>query len=340
MSDKVKKFAAVVFLTLLIWAWAYLSLEQEVSLWGSIELSPAAGPELLVTFKGGDSAFPVKLTFKGPPAKVSEMERLYRAALMDPKHERLVYYYLPKDLGHTESGTYTLDLLEFIRNSPAYQEMALTLEACEPSRLEVEVESLVKKQLVVQCLSEAGTPLKAADVKPGQVAMYVRPDYNGPALIQLSSQQIEAARKSPIRQRPYVNLGLTGPRRSAAEEVRISLPTTEELNEYPFQPQSIGFVFSRNSTLQSRFRVQIENESDLRTIQIRATEAAKDAFLKMRYHLLIEIRDEDATLTEIPPREVIFNFPPEFIRNGQIEATASKMATIKLVPLTPTPAGG
>jgi hypothetical protein len=340
MSDKIKKVVAVVFLTLLIWAWAYLSLEREVSLWGSIEVSPATGPELLATFKGGDSSFPIKLTFKGPPAKVSEIERLYRAALMDPKQERLVFYYLPQDFGHTQTDTYTLDLLEFIRTNPAYQEMALTLEACEPARLEVDVEALVKKQLPVQCLNESGTPLKAADIKPGQVAMYVQSAYTGPAYIQLSSQQIEAARKSPIRQRPYVSFGLTGPRRMSAEEVRISLPTTEELNEYPFQPQNIGFIFSRNSTIPAKYRIQIENESDLRTIQIRATEEALNAYQKMRQHLLIEIRNDDANLTEIPAREVIFNFPEEFVRSGQIEATASKSATIKLVPLTPAPAGG
>jgi hypothetical protein len=58
----------------------------------------------------------------------------------------------------------------------------------------------------------------------------------------------------------------------------------------------------------------------------------------MRYHLLIEIRDEDATLTEIPPREVIFNFPPEFVRNGQIAATSSHTASIRLIPIT-TPSG-
>jgi hypothetical protein len=332
MAEKVKKIAAVVFLTLLIWAWAYLSLERQVSMWGSIELSPAAGPGYLVAFKGGDTAFPVKLTFKGPPAQVTEMERRYRAALMDPKHERLVYYYMPQDYGHTQTNTYTIDLLEFIRKSPAYQEMALTLESCEPARVEVEVEVLVEKQLVVQCIDDTGAPLQAADIKPGQVPMYVRPAYAGPATIRLSGQQIAAARQSPIRQRPYVDLGPLGPRRTAPEEVRISLPATEQLSEHVFQPQGIGIVFSRNTL--GRFRVQIENESDLRTIHFRATEAAYDAYRKMRYHLLIEIRDEDAALTEIPPREVIFNFPPEFIRTGQIEAVASKTAAIKLIPIT------
>jgi len=204
--------------------------------------------------------------------------------------------------------------------------------------MEVVVETLTEKQLVVQCLDEIGAPLKAANVTPGQVAMYVRPDYTGPAYIKLSSQQIEAARKNPIRQKPYVDLGPTGPRRIAAQEVRLSLPATEKLNEYPFQPQGIGFLFSRNT--QGKYRVQLVNESDLRTIQIRATEAALEAYKKVRYPLLIEIRDEDATLTEIPPREVIFNFPPEFLRTGQIEAASPKMATLKLIALTPTPAGG
>jgi hypothetical protein len=267
MTDKAKKFAAVIFLTLLIWAWAYLSLERQVSLWGSIELSPAAGAEYLVSFSGGDTSFPIKLTFKGPPSKVSEIERRYRAALMDPLHAALLYYYLPQDEGHTQTNTYTLDLLEFIRKSPAYQEMALTLEACEPPRVDVSVEVLVEKQLVVQCIDENGALLQAADIKPGQIAIHVRPDYSGPATIRLSGQQIAAARKSPIRQRPYVDLGPTGPRRNAPEEVRISLPAAEDLSPYVYQPQSIGFVFSRNTL--GRFRVQIENESDLRTIQFR-----------------------------------------------------------------------
>ncbi len=335
MSHRAAKFAAVVFLTLLIWAWAYLSLERQVTLWASIEVAPAIGPEYLVAFKGGDTALPIKLTFKGAPSKVAEMERLYGAAA-DPQHGKLIFYYQPQELMHMQTDVYTIDLLEFIRKAPAYQAMALTLEACEPQRLEVSVEVLVEKQLVVQCLDESGTPLKAADIKPGQVPMYVRADYTGAAFITLSSQQIEAARKGPIVQRPYVNLSPSGPRRIADDEVRIALPATETLNEYPFQPQSIGFIFSRNTL--GKFRVQIENESELRTVQIRATEEALEAYRKLRYHLLVEIRDEDAAMGEIPPREVIFNFPPEFVRSGQIEAALPKTAIIKLLPLL-TPGG-
>ncbi len=339
MAGKVQKFAAVIFLTLLIWTWAYLSVERQISLWVTIEVSPAAGPEYLVQFEG-QSSFPVKLTFKGPPTKVSQIERRYRTAHMDPLQEKLIYYYMPQDYGHTSTGTYSLDLMDFIRQSPTARELALTLEACEPPRVTVNVEVLVPKQLVVQCVDENGSPLAAADVQPGQVQMYVRPDYTGPAYIRLTAQQIAAARQNPIRQRPYVDLGPTGPRRFADQEVRISLPTTELLNEYPFQPQSIGFIYSRTSTIPSRFRVQIENESDLRTIHIRATEEAYEAYRRMRYHLLIEIREEDAALGEIPPREVIFNFPREFVRKNQIEATAPKTAVIKLVPLTPSSTGG
>jgi hypothetical protein len=338
MSDKMKKFTAVLFISLLVWAWAYLSLERQVTLWGSIELSPTASLQYLVSFRGGESNFPVKLIFKGPPSQVAEIERRYRAALVDPTHERLVYYYRPEDFSHTQSGTYTLNLLEFIKKSPAYQEMALTLEGCEPPQIEVVVEVLVEKQLRVECLDESGAPLPAADPDPGQVAMYVRSDYTGPAYIKLSAQQIEAARKGPIRQKPYVDLGPTGPRRTAAQEVRLTLPVTEKLEPHTMQP-SMGFVFSKNT--QGKYTVQIENESALRTITINATQAAFDAYQKVRYQLLIEIRDDDATLTEILPREVIFNFPSEFVRNGQIEASSKpEPARIKLSPLAPvTPAG-
>ncbi len=335
MSDKTKKILGVIFLTALIWAWAYLSLERQIPLWGTIELSPAAGPEFLVTFgDGASTSFPVKLTFKGPPAKVSEIERQYRAAIMDPLHDKLMYYYMPQEFGHTTTQTYTLDVMEFIRQSPAYREMGLTLEASEPMRLEVNVEVLTPRLLDVTCIDESGAPLPAAELQPGQVEMYVRPEYAGPAYVRLSSQQIAAARHSPIHQRPFVDFEPPGLRRTAAQEVRISLPATEQLNEYPFQPQSIGFIFSRNSTIPGRYRIDIENESDLRTIHFRATEAAFEAYRRRRHHLLIEVREEDAALEEIPPREVIFNFPPEFVRNGHIEATSSRTAVIRLVPIT------
>lgn len=335
MSSRLTKALAVVFLTLLIWTWAFLSQEKQTSFWGTLETAQTVGDEYWVHFSGNQSSFPIKLNLRGSPSKMADLERLYRAEQTAQRPQPLVFYYNPQVFGHTRSGVYTLDVQDLVRTSPTFQTLALTLVSCEPPRLDVRVEVLVQKALVVQCVDEAGLPLKAADVKPSQVTMYVRADYTGPALVTLSNQQIEAARRAPIRQKPYVNLAAGGPRRIAADEVEISLPATEQLNEYPFQPQQIGFIFSRNT--QGKYRVQIENESDLRTVQIRATPEALEAYRRMRYPLLIEIRDEDATASEIPPREVIFNFPAEFVRRGQIEAAAPRTATIKLVPLQPTP---
>ena len=42
MIDKIKKIAVVIFLTLLIWAWAYLALEEEIIQTATLDIAPPA----------------------------------------------------------------------------------------------------------------------------------------------------------------------------------------------------------------------------------------------------------------------------------------------------------
>ncbi|MHC4783293.1 MAG: hypothetical protein ACYTE0_09660, partial [Planctomycetota bacterium] len=94
MSDKLKKILVVIFLTLLIWAWAYMSQEEPRSFTGTLAISPSADPSLLVTLALAEDNPQTKvpltsLNFKGAPSRISALSKRYNLPLTDEKKERL-----------------------------------------------------------------------------------------------------------------------------------------------------------------------------------------------------------------------------------------------------------
>jgi hypothetical protein len=327
--DWIKKFLAVICLTLLVWAWAFLSLETPHMWMVTLKLAPAAAADFLVTFNSGQEQIDnLKLTLRGSPDKIADLVQRYR-------NEKLDFFYDPKEFGHDAGGKFKLDMTEYFRNHPKMQEYTLTFESCMPEKIDVEVEKLVPKLLVIQCVDENGAAVKYESIEPAQVEINVRKDYTGPAYVMLTAQQMERARRLPVSERPYVEIA-PGKRKYAGKTINMTLPASEPLKEQVIQPM-VGYIAS--PTLLNKYKIELVNETELKTIRnIRATDKAFDAYKKQRYHILVEIRDGDETLSEIPSRPVVYNFPPEFLKNGLIEApNPPQQAQIKLTPLT-TPA--
>lgn len=325
MQDWIKKFVAVLFLTLLIWAWAFLSLETEQPWVVTLKTAPAAASDYLITFnKGQEQIDNLRLTVTGAPAKISALVARYRS-------EKPEFFYDPKEFGHDKGGDFKLDTTEYFRRNPKISEYALTLASCIPDRIDVKVEKLTPKLLVVQCIDENGAAIKHESIEPTQVEIAVRKEYTGAAYVMLTASQLERARRLSVTEKAYVEIA-PGKRQYAENMVKITLPATEPLKEQVFQPM-IGYVIS--PALLGKYKIELLNESELKTIRnIRATDKAFEAYKKQRYHFLIEIRDGDESLSEIPPRPVIYNFPSEFIKDGQIEApNPPHQAQIKLTPL-------
>jgi hypothetical protein len=339
MSDKLNKFLVVIFLTLLIWAWAYMKIQKPLSRSGSLEVSTSIDPGTLVMFSLNDGAsyqteIPLtSLNFKGTPSKVSDLSKRYELPPGHEDKERLDFYYDPGE--RTES--YTLELLDYLQKSSKVQELALTLESCTPTQVDVKIEKLVEKELPVECVDKDGLELKGAYSDPSVVKIYVRKDYlPESAIVVLSPQLIETAREEAVPVTPYVELGIAKVRRESQTSVQVKLRTEDRLKEFPFQPTSIGFLMSPE--IAGNYKVELTNEIKLteRTL-FNATDKAMDAYKKMPFHILIEIRDGDELQPEIPPRPVIYNFPPEFVRSGEIELADElrKEAKIKIEPLNP-----
>jgi hypothetical protein len=342
MSGKLNKIIVVIFLTLLIWTWAFMSKSQEHSFTGSFSVSPATDPSLLVTFSLNNN--PASLTevpltslnFKGDPSKLSDLQKRYNLSLTDQRKERLDFYYDP---GQLADGAHPLNILEYLQGNIKIQDMALALESCTPSQVTVNIESLVEKELPVQCVNKDNAPLKASS-DPAVVKIYVRKGYPvDAATVVLTPQLIEAARKQPVSATPFVELGVAGVKRNAENPVQIRLQTDDLLKPYTFKTaKPIGVIMS--DLLQSKYKVTILNDSEIRdTTTIFASEAAYRAYQDVTYPILIEIRESEVNLPQIPPKRIIYNFPPEYVRSGEIrldEARLPKFATIKIEPINPS----
>ncbi|MHC4881049.1 MAG: YbbR-like domain-containing protein [Planctomycetota bacterium] len=345
MSDKLNKFLVVVFLTLLIWTWAFMSKAKERSFIGTLAVSPSTDPSLLVTFFLNDSSTPLteiplkSLNFVGAPSKLSDLQKRYSLPLDDPDVERLNFYYDPSE--RTE-GTYTLEILDHLQNNIKIQELALALESCTPPQVTVNIERLVEKELPVQCVNKDNVPLNA-NSDPPVVNIYVRKGYPvESATVVLTPQLIEAARKQPVSLTPYVELGGVGMKQKAASPVQITLQTEEQLKPYTFKTaKPIGVIMSEQ--LQSKYKVTILNDSEIRdTTTIFASDEAYRAYQDVTYPIMIEIKESEVILpqTQIPPKKIIYNFPPEYVKSGEIrldDTRLPKFANIKIEPINPSP---
>lgn len=331
MSEKLTKILIVIFLTLLIWAWAYMSQEEIDSFTGTLQISPATDPSMLVTFAFGEGNPQTKipltsLNFKGAPSRLSDLSKRYTLPLGNRNRERLDFYYDPKNYARTEGGIYNLDILEHLQKSGKVQDLALTLESCAPTQVDVKMELLELKKLPIQCRDENGSLIKEAVMNPPFANIYARKGYNASATVTLTQQQIENARKQPIKVTPYVELGVANIIRESAEQVEVVLQSESLLKPRTFKTtKPIGIFMSPE--LQNAYKVTILNEEKIReTMSIYATDEAFRAYENTDYPLYIIIKDSDVVdLSNIPPKTVFYNFPREYVKSGQITEDETKL---------------
>jgi hypothetical protein len=330
MADILKKLAAVVFLTMLIWAWAYLALEEEMPLQnGTLDISSRIPQDLFVSFENQPAPVSLKLTIKGPPSQIAELKKRLRASDADPNKERLEFLYDAASQNHSTPGSHELDVVKFLNESDKLKDMAVTVVSCEPARINVKVEKLTKKRLTIQCLDENNVPLATEVIDPQDIQMFVRNNWPGTATVILTEAAIEKARKEPVTVTPFIEL-TPGKRQNYKGTVSITLPSTENPVELRPQQPTIGFIGSKN--FWDKYTVELINEPDLRTILLKASERAFIAYEKTAYQILVEILPGDETAADAIHRPVIYNFPEEFVQKGEIKLAGTPgEAIFKLV---------
>jgi hypothetical protein len=337
-----RKILTVVVLTVLIWVWADLALDEEFSFSNAkISVAKSMNSAIWVTFAGQPSVSLEKVVLKGSARKIAEVRqrindgRFGREFYFDPEHEKM-----------DTPGDHVLKVAEFLKGTDRILQLGLTVTSADPNTLTVSVVELQKKQLSVRCFDDSQNPMKVASIEPAQVEAFVPAEREGSALearVVLGKREIEQARLAAVEKTPWVELA-PGQIREAATSVRITLPREQErLQEYLITSVRLGFSLSAN--LQGKYRVELVNpDAVMGTVAIRATPEAKRAYDNVRYHVILEIDDSDKDSPRPAMggaelrRDLVYNFPPEFVRKDEIVLNQTPVqARFRLTPLVPAP---
>lgn len=335
MLNKIKysKVAIVIFLTVLIWVWADLALDETVSVPGATITIAESSPNFWVSFGGRASTSIDNIVLKGPASKIADIKREINEGSL-----KLKFTLYPEWEGVTTAGAHALNVLDFIKNSAEMRELSgLTAESCEPNTVTVDVAKLVERPLTVRCIDESGNSQKYESIDPPTVNALVPSDWGLDKLIaqvKLTRDEIDEARTTPIKKKPFVELAEEQIRELAAT-VTIKLPSRED----PLSVKRIEdatLVIAMSPTLLAKYYVEVTNLPNvLNPIAVRATDEAKQAYEEQQLpQMTLYIFDGDTEKgQEVQRKKVQYNFPPEYVRRGEIELSQEPAtAEFRLIP--------
>jgi len=339
MRIKYGKIALVILLTVLIWVWADLALDMELTVSDvSINIAKTTPRDLWVSF--GDDYSPAasinKVELKGPASRVTAVRRRFNEGTLN-----LEFFLDPRQQSLIEEGPQqTFNVIRFLRDSEQIEQLGLTVQSCEPMTLRLNVFELVENELEVQCYDEDMNRITAAEVDPPTVSMDTPRSWAGRKLyanVVLTESEQAQARAKGVTKKPFIELSSNGERRRAMDSVNVTLPPEpDKLSEFNLTSATLGFAFSDN--LQGKYRVEVDNLSEVvSVVPIRATQEAYQAYQDMTYHIILEIYDEDARNPgEIHTRTPLYNFPAEYVRKNEIQLRNGQTATaqFRLIPIS------
>jgi hypothetical protein len=271
------------------------------------------------------------VVLKGPARKVAAVQLLRNKGALD-----LNLFLVPEREGITKADVHPLDVLDFLKRSDEIRQLGLTVIDCEPKRLTLRVQELVKLPVTVEC---AGLDSSVqAKVQPETVEAYVPKDESGvrKAMVRLTPEEQNRAKNEPVEKTPYVELA-PGQQRDVPVTVKVSLAPAQNALAKARVPAALGICVSQN--VQGRFEVVLENDqTELAAVMIKATTLAQQAYAQMPYQMILYIQDADRQATEPIQRPVVFNFPLDYVQKGQIEADQKPpTARFTLRPIVETP---
>jgi hypothetical protein len=311
---KYGKIAIVLFLTVLIWVWADLALDEEPPARSAvIVVDESADQELWVSFNQARRAR-IQVTLSGPHSAFVTLDRKLR-----DEGRELEFVFNAVHQKMSTPGGHTLRVLDFLQKDKRIKDLGLKVKSSEPQVVDVNVVALVQKTLPVECFDEDGLALKAESIVPSKVEMYV-PQSARTAQAQLSDSEVAEARSTAVSKTPYVVLG-DRQTKQATTLVKIKMPAEfSRLSDYPLTIVTLSVALSLN--LQDKYRVEVVNLTQvLGPVAIRASAEAKRTYEnQLQPQTTLYIFDDDTKKGESEQsRAVVYNFPEQFVRKGEIE---------------------
>lgn len=342
---KFSKIAVVLFLTVLIWVWTDLALDETYDVSGATIILTESSPQLWISFDGERTIDVNTIVLKGPASKITNIRRKIEG------HSFSLLFDLDAEKeGLVESGE-PLNVQSFLQKSTQFQDSGLIVESCKPAEIQIRVIELSEKPLRVECFDESKALLTAGIIiDPATVNILVPPENWPPddwthddwppgdkAGVMLTRAEIDQAKKEPIQKKAHIKLA-DGQTRESSTTVGIKIPPEEErLKSFPDITATIGYCFSKN--LLGRYTVELLNQPEVigEPIKIRATNDAKIKYeTQKEFKMTLYIYDQDAG-QEALSRPVHYNFPLEDVYNGDIVLDQTPViAQFKLIPLPST----
>lgn len=325
------KIILVVFITILIWVWADKAQDEDYMFENVLlKAERSLASELWLTFDGQRTATLEELTLRGPAARLDELKRDLKTG-----SPRLEFFLGPADTGLVGPGQTNLNVLDFLRNSGQLRSLRVSAVDCKPRVIMVKAGRLVEKELKVRCVRSNGDVLNAKKIEPATVKARVPEDWNPlTADVILNESEIEQARLGDFEKTAIVRFS---PEETHVipTKIKIMMPAaTEDLSARSITQATIGFVLSPN--LVGKYRIVLENYSELASFTISATSEAARAYREQPFQILLYILDEDAKNTSEQRKEVEYNFPDEFVSQGKIKLNQpAGIARFKLSPIEP-----
>lgn len=334
MSKKIKisKLAIVIFLTVLIWVWADLSLEETHPVSTATIVIGRAKPNLWVSFPQGSSIDVNEIILKGPASVVNNIER---AINNDPS--KLVFPLLIEQFDIDKAGEYKLPVSSIIKQSIWIKESGLSIDTCDPCEVQVNVVALSEREIDVKCYDEQELPIELES--PQKVKMYVPSNWGGTtARVVLSYEDKQRAIKQAIDKKPHIVLP-NGQKKEADTAVAIKLSPQENMPERKkVEDATLGYVLSEN-LLKGQYNIVVENLPDILTIEIYSTPEAKAEYESQLYQVLLFVKEDDIKETvenKFVRREVYYTLPEDFVRTDQIKLADKKVeAHFTVTPIEP-----
>jgi hypothetical protein len=337
ISGRIKfgKIAIVVFITVLIWIYADLAIDEEYTIpSATISITRPSDATLWVSFEEESSSIQINnLKLSGPASRISQ----FRQAVNNG-NVSLNFSFLPDKQGIREPGDWAIPIDSVLSDSEMMREWGFMVVSSEPDIITVTATELVPRRLVVKCEDENSGPLQAQKIEPAEVEIWLPEDRVGDALVRLTPEEIRQARSFAVEKVPSVRFGEEI--WLAQRSVKVLLPQ-DALKEGTIQNVTLGIIYGLN--MDGKYRVEIENLTEvIGQITVQATPQAREDYENMRYQVILEIDDkfEGEEPGKILEQPLVYNLPPEHVRKGEIIVAPTQTpvtARFKLIPLTPEP---
>jgi hypothetical protein len=340
MAGKIKygKITIVVFITILIWVYADLALDEPYTVQGAtISITKPAGARLWVSFEDETSKMEIeKLVLSGPRSRVSQFSQA-----LNKGNVSLDFPLFPDRQNIREQGRWPISVASVINDSEQMRQWGLRVEESDPENVTLTAAELIQKILNVRCEDENGAVLASQNVDPARIEVSVPEDWGGDAFVRLTAQEIRQARSFAVEKIPLVRVGEE--EWQAQKSVKVTMPA-DTLREGTIQNVTLGVTYSL--VMQGKYTVVIEDQdlaNIIGPILVKATPEAREEYENnTRYQVMLEIDDSllSEELDKVHEQELIYNFPEEYVSKGEIVLSPTQtpvIAKFKLVPVASEP---